>query len=262
MLKLACATLSVEGFGETDYRKTFQVLPQIGFRNVELNMWHPQAFTRPVRDFIKRKCSELDIEAAAIHLSGGFGKEPVRDYCHKMVAMQTAAELGVKLIVSSGYDKGQTAGISEVIASLKRILPLAEDMGISISLENHCNNDLAVYADYAAIFDSIDSPNLGICIDTGHFEAAGQDLDEIIDGFAAKINHIHLKENKGMGTKQFTRFGEGTTDNCHVIERMTELGYSGFMTVELSPEIGSDRPFSLDDLVYPYKLFKKYETDY
>jgi sugar phosphate isomerase/epimerase len=140
-------------------------------------------------------------------------------------------------------------------------MPVAEEMDILICLENHKDNTIESIEDYRRIFDAVDSRNLGICIDTGHFDASGVDMDELIDEFSARVNHIHLKENRGKGTKQFTRFTEGTTDNHHIIRRMVSLGYSGYLTIELSPEIGEHdgRPFTRADIELPYRMFSPYE---
>jgi len=43
---------------------------------------------------------------------------------------------------------------------------------------------------------------------------------------------------------------------------MVSLGYSGYLSVELSPEIGEggdSRPFILEDVALPYRLFSVYE---
>lgn len=76
---------------------------------------------------------------------------------------------------------------------------------------------------------------------------------DLIDRCGDRVNHIHIKENREFGKKGFCRFGEGTTDNGGVIQRMMDRGYDGFVTVEISPQ--GDRPNSLEDLRQPLELF-------
>ena len=263
MIKLSCATLSIEGFEETNFNKTFEVAPKIGFKNIEFNCWYPSSLTPSMIGSLKQRCAQHGLEAMAIHLSGGFGGERVKDFCHKLQAMQAVKALGGRMIVSSGETRGENGGIQGVISSLKDLAPVAQELDVLISLENHANNNIENIDDYRRIFDAVDSKYVGICVDTGHFDAAGVDMDALIDEFAPKINHIHLKENKGTGEKIFTRFQEGTTDNKHIIEKLISLGYSGYMTVELSPEIGEKdgRPFTIEDLILPYKMFSVYESN-
>jgi sugar phosphate isomerase/epimerase len=262
MIRLACAALSVEGFGETSYEKTFSVLSGIGYRYVEFNCWYPSALSPSMIRSLKQRCDDTGLIPAAIHLNGGLGGELVKDFAHKLWAMEAVRRLGAQRIVTSGLGRDKGEGLAEAILSLKALVPAAEDMGIFICLENHKDNTLEYIEDYRRVFDAITSKYVGLCIDTGHFDASGVDMDTLIDEFGSRVNHIHLKENKSKGEKRFTRFGEGTTDNHHIIKRMLLLGYSGYLTIELSPEIdggGDTRPFTIDDLTYPYKIFSGYE---
>jgi sugar phosphate isomerase/epimerase len=263
MIGLACSTLSVEGFGETNYEKTFAFIPEAGYRYVECNCWYPSALSPAMIRSLKQRCDETNIQPVSIHLNSGLGGELIKDFSHKMWAMEAVCRLGAKRIVTSGHSRNKDSGLKELIASLKALVPAAEDMGILICLENHKDNTLEFIEDYRHVFDAINSKNVGICIDTGHFDASNVDMDALIDEFGSRVNHIHLKENRGKGTKQFTRFGEGNTDNHHIINRMMSLGYSGYLSVELSPEIsegGDVRPFTCDDIALPYKLFSVYEN--
>ena len=107
------------------------------------------------------------------------------------------------------------------------------------------------------MFASIGSNNVGLCVDTGHFDAANVDLDEVVDHFAGRINHIHVKEAAQKGSAQFVLFGHGVTDNNRVIERILQHGYDGFISVELAIE---DKSNLLRDLGVPYGMLHKYET--
>ena len=263
MIRLACATLSAEGFGETDFSKTFDLLPRIGFRFVEFNLWHPSSLAPSVLRGLAQRCDAAGLVPVAIHLGGGLGGDPARDFCHKVYAMQAARALGAGLIVTSGGNRGSGGGLEAVIRSLQALSPVAEELGVAISLENHAADNLENLEDYARVFDAIPSRQVGLCIDTGHFEAAGVDLDAVVDRFSGRVNHIHLKENRIFGRKTFSRFGEGSTDNDRLVRRMIDRDYSGVLTIELSPEIGEQdgRPFTDADLERPYRMFSVYETD-
>lgn len=260
MIRLACATLSIEGFSETNFNKTFLQAPAIGFRYIEFNCWYPSSLSPSMIGSLKERCGKTGLEAVAIHLGGGLGGDTTRDYCHKLRAMEAVKALGGRRIVTTGGARGADGGLDAVIRTLKALAPAVEELDVLICLENHADNTLENIDDYRRIFDAVDSDHIGICMDTGHFDAAGVDMDALIDEFSSKINHIHLKENKGTGTKHFTRFGEGTTDNARFVTQMIELGYEGYLTIELSPEIGEKdgRPFTQDDLALPYRTFLAY----
>ena len=264
MIGLACATISVDGFGDVDFAKTFQVMPQIGFKYVELNCWYARNFTPAKMRDLKARGEAAGLIPMAIHCASFGADNPMDmsvDVSHKIRVMECLQELGAKRLVASGAARGTKGGVKTIIAELKELVPVAQELGMMICLENHCNNNLEYIEDYAAIFEAIPETCVGLCIDTGHFEASYVDLNVLIDVFHDRVNHLHMKENNGKGEKKFVRFKEGTTDNLRVVERMIGYGYEGFITIELSPEIGEHdgRPFTLDDLVLPYEMFKTYE---
>lgn len=265
MLKIAGATISFDGFDDLDFSKTFTLAPECGYKYIEFNCWYPSNLTRrKTKDLIKR-CQDTDLVPIALHIGsfGGFDddKELTKDVCHKLRAIEMSVEMGCSRVVASGYQRGTRGGLTSVIKSLEHIIPDAEDMNVLMCLENHVDNSIENIGDYEEIFQEIDSPNLGICIDTGHFDAAAVDMNELINKYHSKVNHIHLKENKGFGQKLFTKFGEGTTKNEEVVEKMILHGYEGYLTIELSPEIKSSdgSPFTKDDLIKPRMMFEKFQ---
>ncbi|TFH04077.1 MAG: sugar phosphate isomerase/epimerase [Spirochaetales bacterium] len=266
MIRLACASLSFDGFGNNDFQKTFANVNEAGYRHLEFNCWYPETLIPAKMADIKGRCADKGVMPASLHVGGfgGEGREAVtRDLCHKMRAVDAAVELGCCMVSASGAGRGTAGGLHEIIDLLKLLMPYAEQHGVKVSLENHVGNNLEKIDDYERIFDAVDSANLGVCMDTGHFDAAAVSLDSLVDRLSSKINHIHLKENKGVGTKQFVRFGEGTTENTRIVERMIATGYSGYLVVELSPEIGESdkREFGIDDLKKPYAMFHSYERE-
>ncbi|MFA6506631.1 MAG: sugar phosphate isomerase/epimerase family protein [Treponemataceae bacterium] len=266
MIRLACATLSFDGFGNADFKKTFAEAREAGYRHIEFNCWYPETLTPRKMTDLKRRCRDAGLTPASLHIShfGGEGSVGVtKDLCHKLRAMDAALELGCRVVSATGCARGAEGGLDSIIAVLEELMPVAEEKDVLISLENHQGNNLENLEDYRRILKAQPSPNLGITMDTGHFDAAGVKLDDLVDQFFGRINHIHLKENKGFGVKDFCRFGEGTTENARIVERMIALGYSGYLVIEVSPEIGKNdsRPFTIEDLKKPYAMFSGYERE-
>ena len=264
MIKLACATISFDGFGDNNFVKTFELAPQIGFEYIEFNCWYPSTLTPEKMRDLNERMKVTGLQAAAIHV-GSFGGnnnwEITKDVCHKHRAMQCAVELGCRRLSATGSGRGEDGGLEAIITSLKELAPIAEELDVLICLENHANNNLEFIDDYRRILDAIPSSHVGINIDTGHFDASNVDMMKLIEEMGDRVNHIHIKENKGYGKKEFTRFGEGVTDNDAVINAMVARGYEGFITIELSPEIGEHdgRPFTIEDIRKPFTMFSKYD---
>jgi sugar phosphate isomerase/epimerase len=262
MIRLACATLSAEGFDYRDFTATFEMLPAAGFKYVEFNLWEAATMLPSIGRDLRERCERASLTPAAVY-GHGFGAESdfdiAKDVAHKVRLMEIARDLGCSRIVATGCKRGEGGGLGRTIRTLEKLLPAAEDLDMLICLENHAGSNLETVEDYARMCAAIPSARVGICIDTGHFDASEVDMDRLIDTLGERVVHLHVKENRGRGRVDFTRFGEGTTDNHHIVERMVQRGYSGYITVELSPQ--KDRPTSVVDLCRAQEMFASFERE-
>jgi sugar phosphate isomerase/epimerase len=259
MVSLSCASLSAEGFGDSGFEKTFSMIPQAGYSYIEFNLWAGRMLLPQSLDDIKEKCAQHAMKASSVYCTD-LGGQPSRidiDVAHKLYGMLAAQRLGCTKVVMSGAANNGGGTLEAACTTLSLIAPVYAQNGIEICLENHNEFTIDTIDDYKKIFEKVPADNIGICIDTGHFDASKVDMDLLIDVLADRVNHIHIKENREWGIKGFCRFGEGTTRNAHVIERMLEHGYEGFIVVEQSPTY--DRDISVDDLKKPVTMFKHYE---
>lgn len=92
------------------------------------------------------------------------------------------------------------------------------------------------------------SPSVGLLLDTGHATAAGFAYTQLIDEFAARICHIHLKDvrlgllqqvrqqglsfNEAVLAGMFTVPGDGGIDYQPLADFIARSGYQGWMVVE------------------------------
>lgn len=263
MLLLATSSLTFDGFDNNNFEHLFAEAPETGYRRVEFNCWYAESLTpRRIRE-MKHRCEDTGLIPIALHVSafGGNSSELLAlNTAHKLRAIEAAIELGCRRVVASGME--QSKGLDEIIRELENLIPAAEEADVLLCLENHCNNILANSSDYDYVMKRVTSDYVGICIDGGHLEAAGEEIAAFIEQFSDRICHIHLKENKFFGKKTFCRFGSGGTDNEKLIKMMQDKGYSGYMSVELSPEVsewGKFVPFTMEDRRKPIDIFGKYE---
>lgn len=259
MIGLSCSTVSCDGFGDNHFGRSFEVLPQIGYRYIEFNCWHPSDLTPAGIAHMRARCQATGLTPTAVYGSsfgGSNNHELSKDVCHKLRMLAAAQELGCDRIVATGARRGSQGGLDAILTVLREITPAAETLGMLICLENHANNNLETLDDYARIFAALDSSAVGLCVDTGHFDAANVDLDAVIDRFLPRINHIHVKEAAAQGVERFVPFGQGVTDNRHVLDRILDAGYAGYISVEFAQE---DKSNLLHDLRVPYEQFRSYE---
>ena len=84
--------------------------------------------------------------------------------------------------------------------------------------------------DYDAIFDRIQSPQVGITLDSGHFHAAGVDWALLIERYRDRIYNFHVKDHISV---QSVAIGAGEVDIRGYIEALHGIDYEGALELEV-----------------------------
>ncbi|MEB2786596.1 sugar phosphate isomerase/epimerase family protein [Algoriphagus persicinus] len=258
-VELAIATITMDGFGDQNFEKAFEILPQLPFKNVEFNCWYGRTITPKGIQSIKDRCNQRGLTPICVQGSS-FGAEGniIKDVAHKLWNIHAAKQLGCRRVKFTGAGRGKDGGLDAVISCLKEIAPAAEEMDVLVLVENHANNNIEFLEDYDRIFQAVDSPYVGMCMDNAHFDGSQVDLLEVVDRFHSKILHIDLKDTERFGIHKVVNFGEGVTRNDAVIQKMLEYGYEGYLVIEMAPP--RDEMTLVPDLRRAHDLFKKYES--
>lgn len=105
-----------------------------------------------------------------------------------MRAMISGVLCGDRRKLEGGWDNH----LSRTAASLRELLPLAEDLGICIAIENHQD---ATSDDLLNLWDLVrHSPAYGVTLDAGNPLAVGEDPVEYARRLAPLLRHAHLKD--------------------------------------------------------------------
>jgi len=127
---------------------------------------------------------------------------------------------------------------------IAKILPAAEASGISIALENVWNDFLLSPLEAADFIDRFDHPKLGWYFDVGNVLRYGRPT-HWIEALGKRILKIDIKEyslekmNSEGPWKGFdVELGEGDCDWAEVNRALTDVGYSGWASIEVP---GGDR---------------------
>lgn len=120
--------------------------------------------------------------------------------------------------------------------SLRRIVPTAEEVGVSICIENVWNKFLLSPLEMRDFVDSLDSDAVGVYFDVGNVLLTGFP-DQWIRILGKRIKRIHIKDfKKSVGTAAgFVDLLEGDVDFDAVKGALAEIGYDGYATAELIP---------------------------
>jgi sugar phosphate isomerase/epimerase len=79
----------------------------------------------------------------------------------------------------------------EAVAALRAVMPDFERAGVYVAIENH---DRFRAATLAAILDRVDSPNVGICLDTANSIGCVENLDTLLAVLGPRIINLHVKD--------------------------------------------------------------------
>ncbi|MCZ6675090.1 MAG: sugar phosphate isomerase/epimerase [Verrucomicrobia bacterium] len=259
---LAIATICTDGFGNHRHEPAFRVIPELGFKNVEFNLWYPELVTSSYIESLRQRCYAAGLTPISLQGSG-FGGEGrtavIKDLSHKIVLLDGCERLGCQIVKCTGSKRGTQGGLKSVIEVCRQLAPVAEEKGMLVVLENHANNVLENIGDFEEIFSAIDFPNIGMCLDTGHFEGVSVDLHEVIDKFHERILHVDLKDCRERGKGHDTVvFGQGVTDFDAFLSHLKEKSFKGYLVVEQA--WSEPKGDWVSDLQKAYTRFKRWES--
>ncbi len=123
--------------------------------------------------------------------------------------------------------------------AIRKLLPLAEELKVTLALEEVWNKFLLSPIEFARYIDEFNSPRIRAYFDVGNVVLYGypQDWIRTVDKRIAKL---HIKDFSfradpatGKRTAEWVGLGEGDIDWNAVYQALQEIGYHGTATVEL-----------------------------
>jgi len=118
----------------------------------------------------------------------------------------------------------------------ERILPLAAELKVVVAVEEVWNKFLLSPLEMARYVDEFDSPWVKAYFDVGNVVLYGFPQDWIRT-LGPRIARVHLKDfsmDRGKGTFAWKNLGEGDIDWPAVRQAFADIGYTGYVTTELS----------------------------
>jgi len=160
-------------------------------------------------------------------------------------ALRSAKALGAEVVLLVPAVVTERVGYADAYQRsqehIRKLLPLAQQLGVTIAVENVWNKFLLSPLEFARYVDEFESPYLKAYFDVGNVIIFGFAQDWIRT-LGKRIVRIHLKDFKRRGY-QWTNLLDGDV-NWHQVRRaLEEIGYAGFMTTELS---GGDEAYLKD----------------
>ncbi|MGQ9609967.1 MAG: sugar phosphate isomerase/epimerase family protein [bacterium] len=234
---LSCASVCYRGCAEDEVSAMLSHIPKTGFKYVDIHgpmTWSPQAIDALEPQALKSRLSALGLKCSGLYPPGfgGENHEQIKTHAKAIVkAASLCSELGGFHVASTGAVSRKNHDLSCVIECLKQIIELLPPgNNVNIALEPHYGNIIEQMEDYDQIFSEIDHPQIGICVDTGHFHSAKVDTLSLIRKYKNKIFDVHLKDHIGT---QSVAIGHGEIDLTSIFNALKDIGYNSTITLEL-----------------------------
>ena len=124
-------------------------------------------------------------------------------------------------------------------AEIRKVLPLAQELGVKIAIENVWNHFLLSPLEAARYIDEFESPAIGWHFDVGNVINFGWP-EQWIRILGKRIQKLHIKEysrklrdQKGPGAGFGVELMEGDNDWPSVMKALDEIGYEGWGILEV-----------------------------
>ncbi len=238
-------TLRVDPKQRTTVQERFQLLRDAGFAGVEVASAMDQAEVLAARDATGLQIPSVVVSThwakPLTHPSAevrAVGLEGLRQGLRDAKAYGAKSVLLVPGIVNRdvSYADAYTRSIEEI----KKVVPLAESLGVAIAIENVWNAFLLSPLEAAAYVDSFKSPMVRWHFDVGNVVNIGWP-QQWIQILGPRIATVHVKEySRKLRDEQGPRAGfqaellTGDSDWPAVMAALEAIGYGGWLISEQS----------------------------
>ena len=148
-------------------------------------------------------------------------------------------------------------GVDLAAECIKACLPYAQELGITLILENHYKDDFWEYPEFAQkmevfcqLVNKIDHPNFGVNYDPSNTFLAGEDPLELLCRVSDRVVTMHAsdryliegtiddlrqEENGAVGYAKRLRHGEigkGLNDYDAIFKELKRVGFDGWISIE------------------------------
>jgi sugar phosphate isomerase/epimerase len=175
---------------------------------------------------------------------------------HTINCLELAGKIGSTTISTEpgGPLNRDTSDLSQLtklfINGLTRIAAIAEKERIKILIEPEPNMLIENSGQFLDFIKNIDSHYIRLNFDIGHFYCVREDPAKLVYSLADYIEHFHLADIAADRVHNHLIPGRGSIDFRAVFKAIKDIGFKGFVTVELYPY--QENPVSAATIAFQY----------
>ena len=131
---------------------------------------------------------------------------------------------------------------------INKLVKVAKDMGIKLCFHHHMGTVVQTEEEIDRLMANTDPELFGLLFDCGHLAYCGEDYMSVLNKYADRIRHVHLKDIRpekveqvkrehlsflqGVRLGTFTVPGDGVIDFKPIFDVLEKTGYEGYVLVE------------------------------
>jgi sugar phosphate isomerase/epimerase len=232
----------------------YEALPRMkarGFRRVEVASFDTYCFhfnnNSPDPEELRATLKEMDLVPIGLNYCPrtyeAWCDEDIaqfeRDVTGKLDHLCRAGIPMMTMLLGNRNDRpDQDDQIARVAAAYERVAEAAAVRGIKMLLElPHLYTILPRTEPVLRVLDRLQSPNVGLLVDSSHWGIIGYDLDAFFGAVGDRLWHVHLRDSRGPDTADRQQDleltpGVGTVDFRAFGAALDRAGYTGDVSIE------------------------------
>lgn len=250
---------STNAFKKYSLVETINVLSEIGYTGIEILCDIPHAYPKTQSDFdiseIRQLISRLDVRLSNLNAFTFFAigntyhpswieSDPSYRKLrvdHTIDCIKLARKLGAKNISTEpggpimNNELSQDQSLKLFEDGINQVLNTAEKENVTILIEPEPDLLIENSDQFIHFIKNFDSESVGLNLDIGHFFCVGEDPSKVIHKLSEYIRHVHLEDISADRRHNHLILGEGAIDISSALKSLKDIGYDGFITVELYP---------------------------
>ncbi len=250
---------STNAYLNHSFAETARRLATIGYRGIEIMADVPHAWPayllpeqkQAIRDALAtNKLAISNVNAFMMHAVNDHRQkywhpswiEPDANYRqvridHTKRCLTLAKELGAPCVTTEpgGPLEGRKWSdcLKLFVEMLKPVVEHAEKEGVPLLIEPEPDLLIETADQYLEFTRHIQSPMLGLNFDIGHFYCVKDDPASTVHKLAKLIHHVHLEDIAATRIHHHLIPGEGVIDFKSTLQALKDIGYNGWVTIEL-----------------------------
>ncbi len=235
-LKVGCQTI-VWGSGaiRADLPRVLKEVANCGYQGVEIGARHLDlSEIGPT----KGRLVENSLELVGLHANRSCvsDEEATIGFPEGRRILEAIIELEGDHLIISGQPSGQE------LANLESLASIADSSGVTVCYHNHYREIEDDYRGLRRILDSTDPDSVGLALDLGWVHRAGECAEDAVGDFMDRVRIFHFKDVVGVLPEErdnltgdlaaAVEIGEGDICWTHIVEMVTDRGFSGWIVVE------------------------------